>query len=327
MNTHNLKNFIIISCIFCVTACGSSGDDSFDGTSSYYDKDVPKIEKQRVGRPYQIGGRWYTPTIDSDYDETGIASWYGPGFHGRPTANGETFDENKISAAHTTLPLPSYVIVTNLDNGKQLYVRINDRGPFEDDRILDLSKRAAELLGSKSTGLARVRVRVAEPPYNVTLVTPEGDKIVGKGYKSSSSNSQIMVADNKTFNNPPIKNIAIASSAIPLYQGNYNNQPINTPPIAVNNTYYPSSVQQQEYAIKIGVFSNPNNISALEKNLSNLGQLKINPVYRNGRMLSEVFLGGYKSQQEARNTVDALTQFGINDAVIVNKETSYNNAS
>ena len=86
-------------------------------------------------------------------------------------------------------------------------------------------------------------------------------------------------------------------------------------------------MQQQEYAIKIGVFSNPNNISALEKNLSNLGQLKINPVYRNGRMLSEVFLGGYKSQQEARNTVDALTQFGINDAVIVNKETSYNNAS
>ena len=96
---------------------------------------------QKVGKPYQIAGVWYYPAVNHDYDESGIASWYGSKFHGRPTANGEIFNMNHVTAAHPTLPLPSMVRVTNLENGRTLTVRINDRGPFAHGRILDLSRR------------------------------------------------------------------------------------------------------------------------------------------------------------------------------------------
>jgi rare lipoprotein A len=111
-----------------------------------------------VGDPYEIAGVWYYPREDPEYDETGIGSWYGEQFHGRLTANGETFDRNAISAAHPTLPMPVNARVTNLENGRSLVVRINDRGPFVNDRIIDLSERAAELLGYRIQGTARVRV-------------------------------------------------------------------------------------------------------------------------------------------------------------------------
>jgi rare lipoprotein A len=112
----------------------------------------------RVGQPYTIAGKRYVPREDPNYDETGIASWYGDDFHGRKTANGEIYDMNAISAAHTTLPMPSYVRVTNLETNRSLIVRVNDRGPFHDEREIDLSARAADLLGFKEKGLARVRV-------------------------------------------------------------------------------------------------------------------------------------------------------------------------
>ncbi len=114
----------------------------------------------KLGRPYQIGKAWYYPKADYDYDETGIASWYGPGFHGKPTANGEAFDQNALTAAHRTLPMPSMVRVTNLDNGRSIKVRINDRGPFKNGRIIDLSRRAADLLGFRRQGTAKVRVEI-----------------------------------------------------------------------------------------------------------------------------------------------------------------------
>ena len=115
---------------------------------------------QKIGRPYQIAGIWYYPREDANYDETGTASWYGPNFHGKSTANGEIFDMNAVSAAHPTLPLPSRVRVTNLENGRSLMVRVNDRGPFARGRIIDLSRRAAQLLGFASNGTARVRVQL-----------------------------------------------------------------------------------------------------------------------------------------------------------------------
>lgn len=114
----------------------------------------------KVGRPYQIDGTTYVPAIDYKYVETGIASWYGPKFHGNSTANGERFDMNSISAAHRTLPLPSMVRVTNLENGRALNVRVNDRGPFSRGRIIDLSRRAAQLLGYEMQGTAKVRVEI-----------------------------------------------------------------------------------------------------------------------------------------------------------------------
>ena len=101
----------------------------------------------KVGNPYQIGNIWYYPREQPDYDETGIASWYGPTFYGKHTANGEMYDGNALTAAHRTLPMPVNVRVTNLDNGKSMVVRVNDRGPYAKGRIIDLSRHAAELLG------------------------------------------------------------------------------------------------------------------------------------------------------------------------------------
>lgn len=110
-------------------------------------------------RPYQIRGRWYRPEEQPRYDETGMASWYGDQFHGRPTATGERFDMNALTAAHKTLPLPGLVEVTNLANGRRVVVRVNDRGPFVDGRIIDLSRGAADALDLRRAGVGEVRVR------------------------------------------------------------------------------------------------------------------------------------------------------------------------
>jgi rare lipoprotein A len=112
----------------------------------------------RVGNPYVVAGRVYVPEDNPHYRAEGVASWYGSDFHGRETANGEIFDSDSISAAHPTLPLPSYVRVTNLGNGRSLIVRVNDRGPYAANRLIDVSKRAAHLLGFTVRGTAFVRV-------------------------------------------------------------------------------------------------------------------------------------------------------------------------
>ena len=117
----------------------------------------------KIGRPYTVLGRSYVPADDVRYNVTGIASWYGPTFHGLSTANGETYDQDGLTAAHKTLPMPSWVEVSNLDNGRVLTVRINDRGPFVDGRIIDLSRKSAQLLGVDRPGTARVRVRRVFP--------------------------------------------------------------------------------------------------------------------------------------------------------------------
>jgi rare lipoprotein A len=138
----NLTKYSMFTALVLLSACGGGGP-------------VPKGVK--IGKPYNIGGKTYYPAYDAGYNETGIASWYGPGFHGNSTANGERFNTNDLTAAHPTLPMPSLVRVTNLENGKTLVVRINDRGPFADGRIIDLSKTSAKRLGI--TGLAKVRVQ------------------------------------------------------------------------------------------------------------------------------------------------------------------------
>jgi rare lipoprotein A len=135
----------------------------------------------QVGKPYQIAGTWYQPREEPGYDRVGSASWYGELFHGRRTANGEIYDMDRLSAAHPTLPLPVYARVTNLNNGRTIVVRINDRGPYANDRIIDLSRRSAELLGFRNHGTATVRVKyLGRAPLN-------GDDSYERKYLASQS--------------------------------------------------------------------------------------------------------------------------------------------
>ena len=139
-------------------------------------KDLLWQRRFKIGTPYKVGGIWYYPERDLTYDETGIGSWYGDEFAGKLTANGEIFDPELVTAAHKTLPMPSVVRVTNLDNGKSLVVRINDRGPFVAGRIIDLSREAARRIGYKENGLARVRVQVlAEQSLRLEKLAKNGE--------------------------------------------------------------------------------------------------------------------------------------------------------
>lgn len=124
----------------------------------------------KVGKPYKVNGVWYFPKEDYNYDEVGYASWYGPDFHNKRTANGEIFDMNMLSAAHKTLPLPSVIRVTNLQNGRSLILRVNDRGPFVNDRILDVSRKGAQLLGFKDQGTTKIRVELL-PEESMTVAS------------------------------------------------------------------------------------------------------------------------------------------------------------
>ena len=152
--------FLPIAALLLLSGCAS---DEVDLKSSPYTqaatiKDMGGTYK--IGKPYQIMGQWYYPKEDYNYSEEGIASWYGEDFHEKTTANGEEYNMNTLTAAHRTLPLPSIVRVTNLENGRSLVLRVNDRGPYAKNRIIDISKRGAELLGFKTKGTAKVRVEV-----------------------------------------------------------------------------------------------------------------------------------------------------------------------
>ncbi len=161
---------IVAACI-SIAACGTTptSKNKFE-PKKYGVKGSPRVVAKGdsvpkgggryvVGKPYKIAGKWYRPKLEPNYDKVGLASWYGPTFHGRMTANGEIFDKNALTAAHPTMPLPSYARVTNVKNGRSMIVRVNDRGPFHGNRVIDLSSKVADMLDFKSNGTAKVRVQ------------------------------------------------------------------------------------------------------------------------------------------------------------------------
>jgi rare lipoprotein A len=170
------RSAAVVAACLILANCASSGkfanrvDPKYGVSTSprvvAFGEPVPKGGgTYRVGKPYTVAGRVYVPEEDTSYREEGLASWYGDDFHGRLTANGEVFDMASLTAAHPTLPMPCYARVTNLSNGKSLIVRVNDRGPYHGNRLIDVSNKAAELLEFKGNGVAKVRVEyVARAP-------------------------------------------------------------------------------------------------------------------------------------------------------------------
>jgi len=173
---------VVISSVAILAGCTSSSTSrsavdvttrkkskEYFSESAYGVKASPRVTNQRsrlkrgggrdqIGKPYQVRGRWYYPKEDPGYVKTGMASWYGDAFHGRLTANGEIYDMTNLTAAHPTMPLPSYARVTNVENGSSVIVRVNDRGPYERGRVIDLSHKAASMLGYADSGTAKVKV-------------------------------------------------------------------------------------------------------------------------------------------------------------------------
>jgi rare lipoprotein A len=181
--------------------------------------DGPKPGIYKVGDPYQINGIWYYPAEDYRYSETGIASFYGgeaqgTNFHGRSTANGELYDMNALTAAHQTLPMPSLVRVTNLENGRSIVLRVNDRGPFVRGRIIDVSRRGAQLLGFEGQGTARVRVEVlAEESRTLKEAMLRGQTAPDTQVVSAAPRGQ--VASDALPPPPGSRATTVASAALP----------------------------------------------------------------------------------------------------------------
>ncbi|NRB14935.1 MAG: septal ring lytic transglycosylase RlpA family protein [Rhizobiales bacterium] len=189
--------------LLSLSGCAGIGLNKYGvKTSERVYTDKGKLPKKagyyKVGKPYKVAGKWYYPREDTSYNKTGKASWYGDEFHGRKTANSEIFDMHAFTAAHKTLPLPSLVKVTNLANNKSIIVRVNDRGPYHNNRLIDLSRAAAEALGYKNKGLADVRVEY----FGKAAAHPDGDnaKIAALGGKTNGGTSVASTASNSNSN-------------------------------------------------------------------------------------------------------------------------------
>ena len=272
----------------------------------------PNAGVYKVGVPYQIGDTWYYPREQPDYDETGIASWYGPTFYGHSTANGERFDASALTAAHRTLPMPVNVRVTNLENGRSLIVRVNDRGPFAKGRIIDLSERAATLLGYKDKGTARVRV---------TFVSRAD--LPGGGPQPSQTPPEIASAV------PAAPTGKVAASDLDPLPGTAASPPAQTadlpPPaptadtaVATQPTGIVTTVPVPAVThlyVQAGAFSSYQNALRLQ---SKLGRgLRISTTTQNGQKLYRLRLGPYDELGDADQALARLTGLGSNDARIV----------
>ena len=237
--------------------------------------------------PYQVGGRWYYPHVQPNYDQVGVASWYGAQFHNHRTADGEVFDQNAPSAAHATLPLPSIVEVTNLANGRRARVRLNDRGPFVDGRILDLSRAAAAELGFEREGVARVRVRYIgpAPPLAVSGVMVAMASPPPRARPAPSPPVEVARNDPP----PPTASTTIAPPA----------DPAPTPP--AEPTVAPPSppMVPAGYRVQAGAFQNRDTAERAAARLSEAGATSIQAVQRRGATLYRVVVGGFADEEAA----------------------------
>ena len=250
----------------------------------------------KVGKPYKIAGEWYYPRENTKYDNIGTASWYGPKFQGRRTANGEIFDMNLLTAAHPTLPMPVMVQVTNLENGRSMKLRVNDRGPFKKNREIDLSRRAAEILGFKDKGTARVRVKYL---HRAPLYNQRGQLISGNE------------SDSFVFDKPYTPTRDRYVSAAPVAQ-------VETKSLDGQNLPSKLSVlPKQKYYVQLGVFSRRNSAEALRNKLGQIGQVEVSELTSGGRQLYRVRVGPVNSRVDANILVDDVLDNGHQDAFIL----------
>ena len=269
--------------------------------------------RYKVGKPYQIAGKWYHPREDRTYDRTGIASWYGTLFHGRRTANGEIFDMNALTAAHPTLPLPSLVRVTNLRNGRSIVVRVNDRGPYKQNRVIDMSRYGAQLLDFKKAGTALVRVTYLRPaPLN-------GDD----RYERSVLANQPWMRMARSAGGQPI-----TTAAVQQYQ---NTPRVRREPRHINTYAEPHRLAPPAPArpafrqppsagplyVQVGVYQMQQNARAMAARLRPTAASRVDPVMISGRLYYSVRLGPFLTRAQAEHGVRLTADVGVSDARII----------
>ena len=276
----------------------------------------------KVGKPYQIKGKWYYPAEDYSYVETGIASWYGPGFHGKKTANGEIFDENALTAAHRTLPMPSFVKVTNLDNGRVLILRVNDRGPFAHNRIVDVSRRGAELLDFRRQGTAKVRVEILPAESRQAAALAQQGKSTQQLARQIEDNRQSRVVVDKQLSAPVsqmvVEKLGEGSNFAPKVQ----NQPQQSPQLPVNDGVVRQvAVTASDFFVQAGAFTEYHNANRLRARLASLGQVSVTEITTGGRIFYRVRVGPLKTVGDADAMLERLRVNGFEESrIVIDKE-------
>jgi len=275
----------------------------------------------KVGKPYQVDGIWYYPHEDMNYDETGIASWYGEQFHGRYTANGEVFDLNSLTAAHHTLPLPSIVEVTNLENGRSIQLRVNDRGPFARGRIIDVSQHAAQLLGFDRNGTAKVHVKV------LMTETMQAQSVArGRGIEEASgAPAEVAQAVPRTAVDAQALAPLPGSRAAPVQAASASPTrvvaapapaPLVDPPLTEKVTLVSAKPNSQIY-VQAGAFAQMDNANRVRQRVETLGRVQVSGVRINGSNLFRVRIGPVANVDEADRLLARVLATGLVDARIV----------
>lgn len=268
----------------------------------------------KIGAPYQVDGRWYVPKVDENYDETGVASWYGDAFQGKLTANGEVFDKGRISAAHKTLPLPTLAEVENLENGRKIVVRVNDRGPFVGDRIIDLSHAAADELGFTAKGLARVRVRYAGETEVGALAALPGDKSTKQAKVASISGRKAARADDKKVETatPTLSASSAAAGSDPL------GQLIASATGASSEAEFQAGVPvSQEFWVEIARIDNLSQLASMQLNLPDMGPVSVQADQRDGVQKQSLRIGPFIDEAIAFSSLARVQAAGFGGARIL----------
>jgi rare lipoprotein A len=285
-------------------------DDEIQGEGGLYGNSGA----YKIGNPYQIAGTWYRPAVDYGYDETGIASWYGPNFHGKQTANGERYDMNTLTAAHRTLPLPSIVRVTNLENGRSIIVRVNDRGPFAKGRIIDMSRLAAERLDMITKGTARVRVRILSRESRILAARLQGQTLAaGDTTRVAAAPRTKVVAESLDGSAQPApKPVAVAAPA----------RTTSPAPLVGVNRPLPDTVTrtvpvETDIFIQVGSFTVYDYAHRAQARVAGYGDAGISHALVNGRDYFRVRLGPVGSVDEADQLLASVVASGFPDARIV----------
>ena len=282
--------------------------------SSQNNTGVVATPHYKIGNPYKEFGVWYYPKRDLTYDETGIASWYGEetAILGRPTANGEVFDPKIATAAHKTLPLPSVVRVTNLDNGKSLVVRVNDRGPFAKGRIIDLSHEGARILGFVKQGTARVRVQVlAEQSLRLEKLAKDGQFPSVDG-ASVEAMPKIEAAAKPSVNLTAKSNTGRSGyssdkgqSALELLSQSQVGEVITVAPVST------------QIWVQVGAFHSESSAASVLAQLANVGNGEVSAVSKGGQTLHRVRLGPVQNVSAADKLLDGVVKTGFSGARII----------